>query len=36
MMAYIVSDDRVLWLKSSEWFVLLTGVALCGLLTLLF
>jgi hypothetical protein len=36
MLAYFISDDRLLWLKSSEWSVLLAGVALCGLLTLLF
>ena len=36
MMAYVVSEDRLLWLKPSDWSVLLVGVALCGMLTLLF
>ena len=36
MMAYVISEDRLLWLKPSDWSVLLAGVALCGMLTLLF
>jgi hypothetical protein len=36
MMAYVVNDDRLFWLRSSEWSALLIGVALCGFLTLLF
>ena len=36
MMAYVVSDGRLLALKPSEWSVLLVGVALCGMLVLLF
>jgi hypothetical protein len=36
MMAYVVSDGRFFALKPSEWSMLLVGVALCGLLALLF
>jgi hypothetical protein len=36
MMAYVVSDGRLFALKPSEWSVLLVGVALCGVVTLLF
>jgi hypothetical protein len=32
----VVSDGRLLALKPSEWSVLLVGVALCGMLVLLF
>ena len=34
MMTYVVSDGRLFALKPSEWFLMLTGVALTGLLTL--
>ena len=30
MMAYVVNDGRLLALKPSEWFLMLTGVALTG------
>ena len=36
MMAYVVSDGRLFALKLSEWSMLLIGVALCGLMALLF
>ena len=36
MMAYVVSDGRLCALKPSEWSMLLVGVALCGLVPLLF
>ena len=36
MFAYVVSEGRLFALKASEWSMLLGGVALCGLLTLLF
>jgi hypothetical protein len=36
MLAYLVSDGRLLALKPSEWAVLLSGVAVCGFLTVLF
>jgi hypothetical protein len=36
MMAYVVSEGRLFWLKPSEWSVLLVSVALCGFLTLFF
>ena len=36
MKAYVVSDGRLLALKPSEWSLLLVGVALCGMLVLLF
>jgi hypothetical protein len=36
MMAYLVSDGRLCALKLSEWAILLVGVALCGLIALLF
>jgi hypothetical protein len=36
MMAYVVSDGRLFALKPSEWSILLVGVALCGLIALLF
>ena len=36
MMAYVVSDGRVFALKPSEWSMLLVGVAISGLVTLLF
>jgi hypothetical protein len=35
MMAYVVSEGRLLALKPSEWLMLLIGVALCGLVVLL-
>jgi len=36
MMAYVISDGRLLALRPSEWSTLLVGVALCGLAVLLF
>jgi hypothetical protein len=36
MMAYVVCDGRLFALKPSEWSMLLVGVALCGLIALLF
>jgi hypothetical protein len=36
MLAYVVSEGRLLALKPSEWSMLLVGVALCGFVTLLF
>src|SRR4029079_10076703 len=36
MMAYVVSEGRLCALKPAEWSLLLTGVALCGIATLLF
>ena len=36
MLAYVVSEGRLFALKPSEWSMLLSGVVLCGLLTLLF
>jgi len=36
MLAYVVNEGRLFALKPSEWSMLLSGVALCGLLTLLF
>jgi len=35
MLANIVTDDRLLWLRSSDWSALIIGVALCALTTLL-
>ena len=32
--AYVVSDGRVCALKPSEWSILLSGVALCGVVTM--
>jgi hypothetical protein len=32
--AYVVNDGRVCALKPSEWSILLTGVALCGVVTM--
>jgi hypothetical protein len=36
MMAYVFGDGRLFALKPSEWSMLLVGVALCGLIALLF
>jgi hypothetical protein len=36
MRAYVVNEGRLFALKPSDWSMLLGGVALCGLLTLLF
>ena len=36
IMAYVVSEGRLCALKPSEWSLLLTGVTLCGLMTLLY
>ena len=36
MMAYVISDGRLFELKPSEWAMMLGGVALCGLMALLF
>ena len=36
MMAYVISEGRLFWLRPSEWSLLLVGVAFSGLLTLLF
>lgn len=36
MMAYVISEGRLFGLKPSEWSLMLVGVALCGLMTLLF
>ena len=32
--AYVINDGRVCALKPSEWSILLTGVALCGVVTM--
>ena len=32
--AHVVNDGRVCALKPSEWSILLTGVALCGVVTM--
>ena len=36
MMALVVSDGRLFWLKPAEWSLLLGSAALCGFLTLFF
>ena len=36
VMAYLVNEGRVCALKPSEWSMLIIGVALCGLIALLF
>ena len=36
IMACVVSDGRLCGFKLSEWAILLVGVALCGLVTLLY
>jgi hypothetical protein len=36
MIAYLVSEGRLLSLNASEWLVLLVGTMLCGSLMLLF
>jgi hypothetical protein len=36
MIAHVVSEGRLFWLRPSEWSLLLVGVAFSGLLTLLF
>ena len=36
MMAYVISEGRLFGLKPSEWSLMLVGIALCGLMTLLF
>ncbi len=33
MLAYVVSDGRLLQLKPSDWTFLLVGICLCGMLT---
>ncbi|MGB6349734.1 MAG: hypothetical protein WBG10_06850 [Pseudolabrys sp.] len=35
LMSYVVSEGRLCALKPSEWSLLLVGVALCGVLALL-
>ncbi|HET9715274.1 MAG TPA: hypothetical protein VFP60_03730 [Pseudolabrys sp.] len=36
LMACVVSEGRLCALKPSEWSLLLAGVALCGVMTLVF
>jgi hypothetical protein len=36
IMTYVVSEGRVFALKPSEWSMLLVGVALCGVVAVLF
>jgi hypothetical protein len=36
MMAYVASEGRIFALKPSDWSILLTGTALCGVLLLVF
>ena len=36
MMTFVVSEGRLCALKPAEWSLLLSGVALCGIATLLF
>ncbi len=36
MLAYVISEGRLFELKPSEWAMMLGGVALCGLVALLF
>jgi hypothetical protein len=36
MIAHVMSEGRLFWLRPSEWSLLLVGVAFSGLLTLLF
>ena len=35
MVAYVMSEGRLFWLKPSEWLLLLVSAAICGFLTLL-
>ena len=35
IVAYVMSDGRLFWLKPSEWLLLLVSAAVCGFLTLL-
>jgi hypothetical protein len=35
MVAYVMSEARLFWLKPSEWLLLLVSAAICGFLTLL-
>ncbi len=36
MLAYVINEGRLFELKPSEWAIMLGGVALCGLMALLF
>ena len=36
MMKYVVSEGRLFELTTSEWLMMLVGVAFCGFITLLF
>jgi len=36
MMTYVVSEGRLFGLTPSDWTMMLVGVALCGIITLLF
>jgi len=36
MIGYLACEGRLLWLKPSEWSLLLVSAALCGVLTLIF
>jgi len=36
MLSYVINEGRLFALKPSDWSMLLGGVALCGLLALLF
>jgi len=36
MVAFVMSDGRLCALKPSEWSLLLSGVAMCGIATALF
>ncbi len=35
MVANLISEGRLLWLKPSDWTVLLASAVVCGLLTLI-
>ena len=35
-MSHAVSESRLLWLKLSQWSLLIVGAGLCGFLRLLF
>jgi hypothetical protein len=36
MMAYVISEGRLLGLDATEWSIMLIGVVLCGFVALLF
>jgi hypothetical protein len=36
MMTYVISEGRLFGLTPAEWSMMLGGVAICGIITLLF